>query len=155
VQRGQGRVEFGIGQVETFRFHYLVNKKHAAQQLVARGTTRSRLLEINPATNEICWQYMGRPRYAFFSPFLSGAQRLPNGNTLACKGITGRFLEITRAGEVAWEYVVPFFGDFRDYENVNMCFRCYRYGPDFSGFADKEFNPSRYRWLNHLLVGNS
>ena len=48
---------------------------------------------------------------------------------------------------------MPFFGAFRDYGNVNMRFRCYRYGPDFPGFAGKDLDPARYQWLNHLLNG--
>lgn len=131
--------------------HYLVNKKHMQRQTLARGTPRSRLLEVNPTTNDICWEYMGNPRYSFLSAFLSGAQRLPNGNTLACEGITGRFLEVSQDGEVVWEYIVPFYGNFRDFKNVNMCYRCYRYGADFPGFLGKDLDAESYKWLNHLL----
>jgi hypothetical protein len=40
----------------------------------------------------------------FFSAFISGAQRLPNGNTLVCSGAPGRVFEVTGAGEVVWDY---------------------------------------------------
>ena len=43
----------------------------------ARAT--SRVLEINPVTLELVWSYTNR---RFFSTNISGAQRLPNGNTL-------------------------------------------------------------------------
>jgi hypothetical protein len=53
-----------------------------------------RLLEIDPTTLEIVWQYT--PREAglvqpldasrFYGPFIRGAQRLPNGNTLITEG---------------------------------------------------------------------
>jgi hypothetical protein len=46
-----------------------------------------------------------------FCGHISGAQRLPNGNTLICAGETGRVLERTPAGEVAWEYLNPFGGE--------------------------------------------
>ena len=48
---------------------------------------------------------------AFFSPFVSGAQRLPNGNTLACSGVPGRVFEITREGRIVWEYLNPHQGE--------------------------------------------
>ncbi|MEE7502636.1 aryl-sulfate sulfotransferase [Methylobacterium mesophilicum] len=46
----------------------------------------SRILEIDPVADTVVWQYVGsmsdRPNWTFFSPFISSAQRLPNGNTL-------------------------------------------------------------------------
>ena len=38
---------------------------------------------------------------------ISGAHRLPNGNTLICAGVRGTFFEVTPAGETVWEYVNP------------------------------------------------
>jgi len=39
----------------------------------------SRVIEINPATNEIVWKYQDKPAWNFFSPRMGYAQRLPNG----------------------------------------------------------------------------
>src|SRR5262245_65643091 len=36
------------------------------------------------------------------------AQRLPNGNTLITESSFGRFFEVTKEGEIVWEYVNPF-----------------------------------------------
>ena len=56
----------------------------------------SRVLEINPVTKEIVWQYTAAdsngPPWAFYSSFISSAQRLPNGNTLYRRDAT-RLLE--------------------------------------------------------------
>ncbi len=49
--------------------------------------------------------------YEFYSPRISNAQRLPNGNTLICEGDFGRLFEVTRDGELVWEYVNPYFGE--------------------------------------------
>ena len=38
------------------------------------------------------------------SGFVSGAQRLPNGNTLICSGAKFAILEVTSAGDVVWDY---------------------------------------------------
>jgi hypothetical protein len=56
------------------------------------------------------WTYSGASR-SFFADFLSGAHRLPNGNTFICSGPAGRFFEVTPHGEVVWEYRNPFTGD--------------------------------------------
>ena len=111
---------------------------------------RSRVLEVNPQTDEIVWCYETRPGWDFFSSFISGAQHLPNGNTLICEGMTGRVFEVTHGGEIVWEYVNPFFGDDERFGRVNMVFRAYRYSPDLSAFEGKRFAPERYAWLNHL-----
>ena len=70
----------------------------------ARAT--SRVLEINPVTLELVWSYTN-PR--FFSTNISGAQRLPNGNTLITAGAGGRMFEVTREGTIVWEYMYPLF----------------------------------------------
>ena len=44
---------------------------------------------------------------------MGGQERLPNGNTLICESLMGRFLEVTMDGEVVWEFVNPFYNDFR------------------------------------------
>jgi hypothetical protein len=74
----------------------------------------SRILEIDPLTKEIVWQYnaedSGQPLWTFFSSFISSARRLANGNTLICEGMNGRIFQITPQGEIVWEYVNPYFG---------------------------------------------
>jgi uncharacterized protein (UPF0248 family) len=70
----------------------------------------SRVIEINPVTNEIVWKYQDKPAWNFFSPRMGNAQRLPNGNTLITESAFGRFFEVTNEGEIVWEYVSPFFG---------------------------------------------
>jgi hypothetical protein len=88
----------------------------------------SRVLEIDPATKDIVWKYQETPVSNFFSPRISNAQRLPNGNTLINEGWFGRFFEVTPEGAVVWEYVNPYFGGSpRPQEQTNQVFRAYRY----------------------------
>ena len=64
----------------------------------------SRVLEIDPVAMKIVWQYT--PTEAgflapmdcnrFYSPFISGMQRLPNGNTLITEAPTGASLKSPR-----------------------------------------------------------
>lgn len=60
----------------------------------------SRVLEIQPTSGAVTWN--------FYSPQkLSGAQRLPTGNTLLTEHGARRVFEITSRGEVVWEFTPP------------------------------------------------
>jgi outer membrane protein assembly factor BamB len=89
----------------------------------------SRVIEVELATKQIVWKYQERREYEFFSPRISNAQRLPNGNTLICEGDFGRLFEVSAEGELVWEYVNPFFNEGPNGLN-NRVFRAYRYSPD-------------------------
>ena len=89
----------------------------------------SRVIEVKPATKQIVWKYQERRESDFFSPRISNAQRLPNGNTLVCEGDFGRIFEVTAGGEVIWEYVNPYFGEAPTGPN-NRVFRAYRYSEE-------------------------
>jgi hypothetical protein len=73
------------------------------------GFTRkySKVLEFNPATDSIEWEYLGKPVKSFFTSNKGSAQRLPNGNTLICQGNRGRAFEVSREGEIVWEWLNP------------------------------------------------
>jgi len=94
----------------------------------------SRVIEVDPATNQIVWKYQDSPAWNFFSPRMGCAQRLRNGNTLITESSFGRFFEVTREGEVVWEYVNPFFGTplfgGREGSVSNQVFRAYRYSAE-------------------------
>ena len=96
----------------------------------------SRVLEINPITLEIVWQFTpesiraGIPTDAskFYSPYVSSAQRLPNGNTLIDEGSNGRLIEVTYEKEIVWEWISPYFSNSKDEDPINnMIYRGYRY----------------------------
>jgi hypothetical protein len=80
----------------------------------------SRVLEINPVTLQLVWSYAG-PR--FYASNISGAQRLPNGNTLITEGPSGRLFEVTKEGKIVWEYVNPLF---TGAQSTNSVYRAYR-----------------------------
>jgi hypothetical protein len=67
----------------------------------------SRVIEIDPSSGKILWSYEGEPRNSFFSKEQGSAQRLANGNTLICESDRGRVFEVTRQGEMVWEYWSP------------------------------------------------
>jgi Arylsulfotransferase (ASST) len=92
----------------------------------------SRVLEIDPTTLEIVWEYSARTAgfaplmedSRFYSHYASGAQRLPNGNTLIANTTDGRIIEVTRESEIVWEYVSPY--SVSDKVFSSRMFRAYR-----------------------------
>jgi hypothetical protein len=77
----------------------------------------SRVLEINPVSLKIEWEYKSDPPSRFYSRTRGSAQRLPNGNTLICEGDVGRAFEVTRDGEIVWEWWNP---DIKDGRRVQV-----------------------------------
>jgi outer membrane protein assembly factor BamB len=73
---------------------------------VGLGRERSRVIEIDPASGDLLWQY-GGPEVDFSSRTLGSSQRLPNGNTLITESESGRAFEITATGEIVWEFNSP------------------------------------------------
>jgi hypothetical protein len=57
------------------------------------------------------WIYMAKDTFSFFSSFISGAHRMSNGNTFINEGAKGRFFEVTKDGNIVWEYLNPYRGD--------------------------------------------
>jgi len=112
----------------------------------------SRVIEVNPNTNEIEWEYKDDNPVDFHTPYIGGCQRLPNGNTLICEGAMGRLLEVTPKGEIVWEYIVPFYAERKDtiYGMSNCTFRCLRYGPDYPGLQGKKLDPEKLDLWNRL-----
>ena len=54
--------------------------------------------------SESTWSYSADEPENFFSSFISGVQRLPNGNTLICSGEEGKVFEVNTAGQTVWQW---------------------------------------------------
>ena len=67
----------------------------------------SKVIEFDPFTYEVVWQYEGDQSHPFYSRTCGTCQRLPNGNTLITESDYGRAFEVTQAGQIVWEYVSP------------------------------------------------
>ncbi len=125
----------------------------------------SRILEFDPLTLEIVWQYT--PVEAgfmppanndkFYSSLVSSAQRLPNGNTMITEGAYGRIFEITPDHEIVWEFINPYI---EKEHNINMVYRAYRVPYEWIPQLDKpeekalpKVDVSKLR-LHHFLGEN-
>jgi hypothetical protein len=58
------------------------------------------------------WSYSAPKKSDFYAFFISGAHRLPNGNTFICSGPNGTLFEVTPQKEMVWKYVNPVKGGF-------------------------------------------
>ena len=102
----------------------------------------SRVLEINPTTHEVVWSYADELVNAFYTAYMGSAQRLPNGNTHITESSTGRLFEVTPAGEVVWEYIIPWFAEYPD-----EAARKYVPGRQNSVFQTFRYSATQLPWL--------
>ena len=103
------------------------------------------------APAEPVWTYTAATPSDFFAPFISGMQRLPNGNTFICDGVHGTLFEVTPAGKTVWKYINPMTrsGPLRQGEPAsskargqpNRVYRAYRYAPDYPGLQGLDLTP--------------
>lgn len=94
----------------------------------------------------------------FFSPIMSGAQRLPNGNTLICEATSGNLFEIDSNENIVWQYINPVSntiilsqGDDPDSVNNNV-FRATKFTTDYPAFNGRDLTPGLPLELNPDLT---
>lgn len=95
--------------------------------------------------DELEWTFFTEDPDDFYSLFISGCQRLENGNTLICAGPQGELFEVTDDGKIVWRYINPIgpMGTITQGQvpTQNNVFRCYRYDADYPGLADNILEP--------------
>jgi uncharacterized protein (TIGR03437 family) len=104
--------------------------------------------------SKLTWTYMGTGTEKYFDGDISGAQRLPNGNTQICWGTHGVIEEVTAAGEIVWKYLNPVVQggplmqgqlpgiDVKNKnESLNSVFNVRKYAPDFAAFVGRDLTP--------------
>ena len=104
---------------------------------------------------DLDWTYEANPPFDFVSARISGAQRLPNGNTLICNGRNGEFFEVTEEGEQVWLYVNP-VGNNGPVSQGNQpvqndVFQTIRYSPDYAAFEGRDLIPQNPVELNPTM----
>lgn len=67
----------------------------------------SRIVEVDPLSGEISWEYQRPRKTDFYSRSRGGVQRLPNGNYLITNSDHGEVFEVTRGGRPVWQYLTP------------------------------------------------
>ncbi|MCS6991975.1 MAG: aryl-sulfate sulfotransferase, partial [Chitinophagales bacterium] len=126
---GEGRPDGNYSSVETITLPQPINYNYP----IAPG------MPYDPPSQD--WIYTANPPAAMYSPVVSGAQRLLNGNTLICVGQSGTFLEIDSNENLVWKYINPvtLSGPVAQGSSPsgNIVFRCILYPPDYPAFVDK------------------
>ena len=91
-----------------------------------------------------------------YAQSISGAERLPNGNTLVTFGTQGTLIEVDLEGEIVWKYISPVTnqgilsqGDEIPAGNnagstANVIFKVRRYAVDLPVFTEKGVTPGDY-----------
>ncbi len=129
IDRETGKIvwAWGPGVLDGQHMPHMLENGHIL--IFDNGTLRgwSRVIELDPLTEKIAWEYKADPPKSFFSPYISGAQRLPNGNTLVCEGGRARIFEVTPDGEIVWEFRNPY----RDPGSLHSIYRARRYSPEY------------------------
>ena len=117
IDKKSKRIVWAWGQEEILGQHNPIMLKNGHILLFDNGCHSlennrgySRILEMDPLTGKIIWEYKDNPPENFYSAYVSGQQELPNGNILICSGGQGRIFEVTREKEIVWEYVNPYQG---------------------------------------------
>jgi uncharacterized repeat protein (TIGR01451 family) len=82
---------------------------------LAPNRAHSRVVEIDPLTDTVVWEYTAEAsdmrKDSFLANIQSGAHRQANGNTLINASKWGRVFEVTDSGELVWEYINPYYNN--------------------------------------------
>jgi hypothetical protein len=92
---GNGRVDGNYSSVDELVLPVDAQGRYASKPGTACGPDKP------------VWSYSAPKKNEFYSSFISGTQRLPNGNTLICSGANGTIFEVTPSKEIVWKYVNP------------------------------------------------
>lgn len=142
IDRKTGEVIWGWGPGEIFgphmptmlgNGHLLIYDNGSNRSTQVRGYTR--VIELDPLSGKIVWEYKADPPRHFFSQARGSNQRLPNGNTLIAESDPGRFFEVTPEGEMVWEFYNP---DTHKNGNRMALYRTIAYPRDFVDRLVKE-----------------
>ena len=110
------------------------------------------------------WTYTAENPTDFYARNISGAQRLPNGNTLILDGPKGAAFQVTPDGRTVWKYISPvistgpvYQGDAIPIRNIrtrqtphgpthtlaNAVYRVEWYPPDYPGLQGLDLTPGK------------
>ena len=104
----------------------------------ARGDfSGSRVLEFNPRSGNVVWEFAGNHANGFASDVRGCQQRLDNGNTLITESVPGRLREVACDGEIVWEFVNPVRGG-KHNDYIPILVGAERIDPRSLGFLDAE-----------------
>jgi hypothetical protein len=116
--------------------------------------------EVDPDQDKVTWRWPGNAtattanngaNLTIQGGVQSGAQRLPNGNTLLSMASDGHAIEVTSTGSVVWEYKLPFTSSgarcFYDQLSDNYGWHAaIKIPADYPGLTGRDLVTGRYRF---------
>lgn len=98
---------WGPGEIDAQHQPTLLPNDHLL--VFDNGTKRewSRVIEFDPHAEQIVWEYRSDPPVDFYTSSRGGSEMLPNGNVLVAEANRGRLFEVTREGDIVWEFLNP------------------------------------------------
>ena len=130
IDKESGKIvwAWGPGTIEKQHQPTMLENGHLLIYDNGSETGRTRVIELDPLTETIVWEYVADPPESFFSSARGSNQRLPNGNTLIADSDNGRLFEVTYDGEIVWEFLNPDQTEGRR----QPLYRTLRYDPAFT-----------------------
>ena len=116
---GQGELEYQHEATELPNGNVLVFDNGS------KARRYSRLVEFDPETATIVWEYRADPPSDFWSVARGTAHLLPNGNVVAADSNRGEVFEVTRDGRRVWQFRL------RDERGRRVPVRATRYPREF------------------------
>ena len=149
------------GEGDLLAFNNGVNRNYSSVDEITPPLDANGNYTLNTGTafgpTSLTWTYVADPPESLFAHDISGAERMPDGNTIICAGPSGTFYEVTNTGQLVWEYINPVTntgvltqGDtiphnpVRPEETMNSVFRIYRYAPDYPAFNGRDMTPGDF-----------
>lgn len=87
--------------------HMMVFDNYSGGRTPADSFFVSSVIEFDPFSRKVFWAYTGDLDNRFFSSLMGTAQPLPNGNVLITESDFGRAFEVTRDGDIVWQFNSP------------------------------------------------
>jgi hypothetical protein len=100
---------WGPGQVDKQHHPTMLPDGHILIYDNGCAAVRSRIVELDPLTEQVVWTYEAHYPDSFYSYTQGSSDRLPNGNTFIAESNSGRLFEVTPEGEMVWEFLTPDF----------------------------------------------
>lgn len=102
------------------------------------GEGRSRVIEFNPLTQEIVWEYKGTDEHPLYSAIRSREEKQANGNIVIVESDGARLLEVSPEGELLWEFYNPHRVQYKDQEYVPIISGGRRYTQEYVQFLSPQ-----------------
>lgn len=96
----------GAGNLTVFDNHYTANTSAVHELVLPLDAAGNFVMNPNRRFGPTApvWTYTSPTLY---SPIISSAERLPNGNTMICSGLQAQVFEVDASGAVLWRQVFP------------------------------------------------